>query len=99
MLCALLLVAGLIAACVVAAWPKIRWAVHDAVDKPAGPGASGAVLSHRRPQTLEGVLTLQLVAGEITGLQFRHAMAAIAARDAERHPLEMPPEVTPPGAA
>jgi hypothetical protein len=97
MLCALLLVAGLIAACVVAGWPEIRRAGHDATGKPTGTGAASAW--HRSPQTLEGVLTLELVVGEITRPQYRHAMANIAARDAERHPLEVPPEVTPPEAA
>jgi hypothetical protein len=99
-LCALVLVAGLIAACVVGVWRKIGRPVHDAGGKPVGPDAPGAASApHRSPQTLEGILTLQLVAGEITGPQYRHAMATIAARDAERHPLEMPPEVTPPDAA
>lgn len=99
MLC-LLLVVGLIVACVVAAWPEIRRAVHYAADRPAGAGDPGAASApHRSPQTLEGILTLELVAGEITGPQYRHAMATIAARDAERHPLEVPPEVIPPEAA
>jgi len=101
MLCALLLVLGLIAGIVVAAWPNIRRAVHEAAGDPAGQGAPGSASALRRnpPQTLEGLLTVQLVAGEITGPQYRHAMAAIAARDAERQPLEVPPEVTPPDAA
>jgi hypothetical protein len=100
MLCGLLLVAGLIAACVVVAWPEIRRAAHDATGKPAGPGDPGAASApHRSPQTLEGILTLELVAGEITRPQYRHAMATIAARDVERHPLAVPPEVTPPEAA
>jgi hypothetical protein len=97
MLCTLLLVVGVMAALVVAAWPKIRRAVHDAAGEPAGPGAASA--PDRSPQTLEGILTLQLVVGEITGPQYRHAMATLAARDAERHPLEVPPDVTPPEAA
>jgi sugar phosphate isomerase/epimerase len=41
----------------------------------------------------------QLMAGEITGPQYLHAMATLAARDAERHPLEIPPDITPPEAA
>ncbi|ROP28236.1 hypothetical protein EDD30_0966 [Couchioplanes caeruleus] len=95
-LCTLLLVV-LIAVAVVAAWPKIRRAVHDAASEPAGPAIASAPA--RSPQTLEGVLTLQLVAGEITGTQYRHAMSTLAARDAERHPLDAPPDVTPPEAA
>jgi hypothetical protein len=98
MLC-LLLVIGLIVACVVVAWPEIRRAVHGATGKPTGPGEPGAASApHRSPQTLEGILALELVAGEITGPQYRHAMATIAARDAERHPLEVPPEANPPEA-
>jgi hypothetical protein len=100
MLCTFLLLTGLVAACVVAPWPKIRRALRDAVRKPAGPAAPGgpgtASAPNRSPQTLEGILTLELVAGEITGPQYRQAMATVAARDAERHPLEVPPEVTPP---
>ena len=101
MLCALLLVLGVIASIVVAVWPNIRRAVQDAVGDAAGARAPGAAAaSHRTPpQTLEGRLTIQLVDGEITGPQYRHAMATLAARDAERHPLEVPPEVTPPEAA
>ena len=100
MLCALLLVLGVIAAVVVTMWPNIRRAVQDAAGGPAGQSApGGAPAPQRTPQTLEGLLTIQLVAGEITGRQYRHAMATLAARDAERHPLEVPPEVTPPEAA
>ena len=95
MLCTLLLV-GLIAAAVVVAWPKIRRAVDEAASEPAGPGTASA--PDRSPQTLEGVLALQLVTGEITGTQYRHAMSTLAARDAERNPLEVPPDITPPEA-
>jgi hypothetical protein len=48
------------------------------------------------PETLEGVLVSQRVAGEITRRQYRTAMAGVAARDADRHPLEVPPEASPP---
>jgi hypothetical protein len=99
MLCALLLVLGVIAAVAVATWPNIRRAVQGAGGEPAGQSAPGHGASQRAPQTLEGLLTIQLVAGEITGPQYRKAMASIAARDAERHPLEVPPEATPPEAA
>ena len=95
MLCALVLLIGLVAACVIA-WPKIR-AGRDAADPPAAPGAAAA--PDRSPQTLEGVLALQIVAGEISPPQYRQAMATLAARDAERHPLEVPPDATPPEAA
>lgn len=72
-------------------------ALRDTEGRSAGPGAASA--PHPSTQTLEGILSLQLVAGEITAPQYRHAMATIAARDAERHPLDVPPDVTPPEAA
>ena len=100
MLCALVLVLGVIAAGVLATWPNIRRAVQDAAGGPAGQNTpGGASAPQRTPQTLEGLLTVQLVAGEITGRQYRRAMATLAARDAERHPLDVPPEVNPPEAA
>ena len=92
---ALLLVVGLITACAVAAWSNLRW-VREA-GEPADQGAASA--PDRSPQTLEGVLAGQLMAGEISGAQYQHAMATLAARDAERHPLEVPPDITPPEAA
>jgi hypothetical protein len=98
-LCALMLLVGLIAACFYA-WPRFRRAVRDAVTTPADarPPAAAAV-PDRTPQTLEGTLTRQLLAAEITRPQYRHAMATLAARDAERHPLRVPPDVSPPEAA
>jgi hypothetical protein len=96
-LCTFFLVACLIAAVVIASRPKLRRAVLDIAGKPADPAAPDSVSAPvHSPQTLEGVLTRQLVTGEITGPQYRHAMASIAIRDAERHPLEVPPDVNPP---
>jgi hypothetical protein len=98
-LCAFFMVACLIAAIVVATRPKLRRAVLDVTGRSAAPGAPAAASAPgRHPQTLEGVLTRQLVTGEITGPQYRHAMASIAVRDAERHPFEVPPDVDPPQA-
>ncbi|MEU4562831.1 hypothetical protein AB0F72_31010 [Actinoplanes sp. NPDC023936] len=42
------------------------------------------------PQSLEGVLCVQLLDGEITAAQYVRSMAGIAARDDERHPLTVP---------
>jgi hypothetical protein len=53
----------------------------DASDWPAGPGS------------LEGVLFAQLADGEITRSQYTRAMEQLAARDEERHPLSVPPEI------
>jgi hypothetical protein len=52
-----------------------------------------------RPETLEGVLVAQLGSGEITRGQYLRAMECLAARDDERHPLAVPPDVTPPEAS
>lgn len=48
-----------------------------------------------RPESLEGVLTAQLAAGAITCGQYVKAMEGLAARDDERHPLAVPPEIGP----
>lgn len=47
----------------------------------SGPGA---------PSTLEGALVVQLMSGEITGGQYRVAIARIAERDEERNPWAVP---------
>ncbi|MFI1990284.1 hypothetical protein [Actinoplanes sp. NPDC020271] len=44
----------------------------------------------RTPDTLEGVLTAQLLAAEISRPQYTRAMERIAARDERRHPLSVP---------
>jgi hypothetical protein len=41
--------------------------------------------------SLEGALASQLLAGEITPTQYQRALARLAARDDERHPLSLPP--------
>lgn len=45
-----------------------------------------------KPETLEGALVRQLMEREISGRQYRHAMRKLAERDADRHPLTIPPE-------
>jgi hypothetical protein len=68
-------------------------------DESASSGSSKAVAvtssSDANPESLEGVLVMQLRAGRITQSQYLRAMAHIAARDEERHPLAVPPEVGP----
>ena len=44
------------------------------------------------PESLEGVLVVQLLAGEINRGQYLRAIEGLAARDDERHPLTVPPE-------
>jgi len=99
-LCAFFLVVCLIMAGVFASRPQLLRSFFEAAGKQPGLAAPrAAALPDRSPQTLEGVLTRQLVTGEITGPQYRQAMATIAVRDAERHPLQVPPEASPPEAA
>ncbi len=95
-LCSLFLLACLTAALVFAARPKLRGAVRNAAGRPASPGAPHDAVPGQDPQTLEGVLSRQLVTGRITGPQYRQAMAGLASRDAKRHPLDPPPPADPP---
>lgn len=48
-----------------------------------------------RPRSLEGVLAIQLITGEITRNQYHRALEKLATRDEERHPLAVPPEIGP----
>ncbi|MCA2211588.1 hypothetical protein [Jidongwangia harbinensis] len=96
MLCSLIVLACLIAAVVLAARPQLRRAVLEAAGRPAMAVAPPAAVPEPDPQTLEGVLSRQLMTGEITGLQYRNAMASIASRDAARHPLDVPSQTDPP---
>jgi hypothetical protein len=41
--------------------------------------------------SLEGALAGRLIAGEINPRQYQRALARLAARDNERHPLSAPP--------
>jgi hypothetical protein len=95
MLGAFLLTAVLVAVCVSVVWPSVRRAVKEAGHEPLhrrpAPAASA------EPGTLEGKLTLELVRGEITGRQYRQAMEAVAGRDSERNPLDVPPDIASPG--
>lgn len=58
----------------------------DAAQAPADP----------LPQTLEGALVRQLMTNQVTAAQYRRAMGAVAVRDAERHPTQLPPDLNPP---
>jgi hypothetical protein len=55
----------------------------------AQPGAVASI----EPESLEGVLVAQLVAGEITPSQYRRSIEGLAARDDDRNPLSVPPDV------
>ncbi|BEL02583.1 hypothetical protein Q0Z83_007740 [Actinoplanes sichuanensis] len=78
---------GLIAAAALAFWPSR--------DERAEPdrAATATETGHAEPtapSSLEGVLTSQLIAGEITRSQYLRAQEQIAARDEERHPMNVP---------
>jgi hypothetical protein len=94
MLFLLVYVLIVIAICVFLVWPQTdrlprRGRILSAPDAPAksGPPKPG------RPESLEGVLVAKLMAEEISRTQYLHAMAGLAARDDERHPLAVPPEI------
>ena len=53
---------------------------------PAGESRTAA------PESLEGVLVAQMMAGEITRDQYRRAVEGLAARDDDRHPMAIPPD-------
>jgi hypothetical protein len=64
---------------------------------PASPAASAKAdgYSVTRPESLEGVLVAQLMAGEITRGQYLRGVEGLAARDEKRHPLTVPPGTGP----
>ncbi|WP_433790139.1 hypothetical protein [Actinoplanes sp. CA-252034] len=78
---------GLIVAAALAFWPSR--------DERAEPDRAATALEHGHaepavPGSLEGVLTAQLIGGEITRSQYLRAQEKIAARDEERHPMIVP---------
>jgi hypothetical protein len=95
MLFLLVYVLIVIAVCVFLVWPQTdpvpRRNVLRAPDAPAKPGPP----KPGHPESLEGVLVAKLIAEEISRIQYLHAMEGLAARDDERHPLTVPPEVGP----
>ena len=62
-------------------------------DGPQADDGRAASARSSAPESLEGVLVAQLAATEITRAQYTRAMEKLAARDDERHPLSVPPEV------
>ena len=65
-----------------------------AVPTPAVP-APAVRTSAVRPESLEGMLAALLIAGEITGCQYRLAVEELAAQDEAGHPLTVPPDPGP----
>lgn len=87
-----------IAICVFLVWPRIDGLPRNRrMPRLPDAPASSAQPSARR-ESLEGVLVAKLMAGGITTDQYLHAMEGLAARDDERHPLAVPPELGPAGA-
>ncbi|GID91590.1 hypothetical protein ACFQFC_01825 [Amorphoplanes digitatis] len=80
----------------------LAWTLPNLSTDPAGM-ATGAGESATQPgdsppsrlESLEGVLSTQLVAREITPGQYRRAVEGLAARDDERHPMNVPREIGP----
>jgi hypothetical protein len=82
--------------CVFLVWPETdrlprRRRILRAPDAPARAGRPRP----GRPESLEGVLVAKLMADEISRMQYLHSMEGLAARDDERHPLAVPPEIGP----
>ncbi|WIM99123.1 hypothetical protein ACTOB_002762 [Actinoplanes oblitus] len=68
-------------------WPRRRPAARH-VDRLVAPPPP-------LPDSLEGVLTGQLLAGEISSRQYVRALERIAARDERRHPMSVPRDYRP----
>jgi uncharacterized membrane protein len=86
-----LLTLAMVVFLVAAVWSALSEEANDG--KEAGPAKDSARAREvARPETLEGVLVRQLVDGEISGPQYRRAMRRLAERDADRHPMTVPPE-------
>jgi hypothetical protein len=95
MLVLAIILAALFPIVVVFVWPGKY--DHDlAVASQRSDGGPASRPSGRRPESLEGVLVAQLLGGEISGSQYRHAMAGVAGRNAVRHPDAVPPDLRPP---
>jgi hypothetical protein len=77
----------LVAVVAVTAWSALADAKADPPGETPAESAPAAT-----PESLEGVLVRQLFGAEITGLQFQRAMRRLAERDADRHPMSVPPE-------
>ena len=85
-----LLAVTLVAMVAVTVWSAVADSGSAAADEPSE--GAPRVPAASEPETLEGVLARQLLDGEITGAQYRHAVQRLAERDADRHPLSVPPQ-------
>lgn len=80
------------AALVIAVWPESPAESRAAAGKTTRT-EDGEVAVESAPESLEGVLVSQLNSGEINRRQYVHEMEKLAARDDERHPLVVPPDL------
>jgi hypothetical protein len=78
----------LLAVCVALVWPRPGGLGRRVWDARSPNGAR--LPQDSWPESLEGVLARQLTAGRTTRSQYLQAMARLAERDAQRHPLEPP---------
>lgn len=93
MLFPLTMMIGVLAVCAYVVWPR-RGDKPGTDDRRAAKADAGPDAGQTAgPESLEGVLTFQLTGGEINRFQYLRAMEQLAARDDERHPLSVPPEV------
>ena len=88
MLFLILFVSFVVTVCMVTVW---SWPTVAKSPEPSEPSVSRVV----EPESLEGVLVAQRLAGDISATQYRHAIEGLAARDADRHPLSVPPDLGP----
>ena len=88
MLFLILFVSAVVTICMVTVWSRPPVAEDPAAPKPDAPRAA-------EPESLEGVLVAELLAGDINTTQYRHAIEGLAARDEDRHPLSVPPDLGP----
>ena len=91
MLFLVMFVATVVSICMLTVWAR------PAPGTDAAP-AQQAAASPTRPESLEGVLVATLLAGDISTTQYRHAIEGLAARDEDRHPLSVPPDLGSAGA-
>lgn len=95
MLFLILFVLTVTALCWIAVWPLLDGASATSSQRPPQDTAPSEGTGASRPESLEGALTTQLMSGTITCGQYVRAMEGLAARDDERHPLAVPPELGP----
>lgn len=88
MLFLVLFVAAVVTVSMVTVWSR---PVHVGDAKPV----EAVAVASGEPESLEGVLVVELLSGDISTVQYRHAVEGLAARDEDRHPLSVPPDLGP----